>query len=41
MRESAKKFAISAAKAIAYKNVQVMNLNQFKVWTKRMFNYSG
>lgn len=37
MRAAAKKFAINAAKAIAYKNVRVMTLNQFKTWAHREF----
>lgn len=37
MRKEAKRFAINAAKSIAYKNVMVMTLNQFKAWARREF----
>jgi len=37
MRDAARLFATNAARAIAYKNVQVMTLNQFKSWAKKTF----
>jgi len=37
MRPAARRYAISAAKAIRYKKIMVMSLNQFRAWSKRMF----
>ncbi len=37
MRDAARTFATNAARAIAYKNVRVMTLNQFKSWAKKTF----
>ena len=36
MRASAKEFAINAAKAIAHKDVRVLNLKKFERWAARM-----